>query len=259
MDTNNLYDKTRQAWEDIWDNADIEVEIKALKEKRTADQLGVFPAYLSKEGYILEAGSGLGATLFFLRDLGFNMIGLDYAENALHAVHAYDPGVIQQAGDVHALPYRDNSLHGYLSFGVLEHFEHGPGPALREANRVLVPGGVIVLTIPYPNVVHRLVHWKRRFAGQSQLTDDDFYESAYTQHDLTAELETAGFEVVLVRPTSHAFTLWGLGGPFRKRGGYYQTTRLADTLGAVLRLILPWPFNFTTMLIGRKVRHVSET
>ena len=54
---------------------------------------------------------------------------------------AYDPALKLQTGDVHALPYGDKSVHGYLSFGVLEHFEHGVGPALREANRVLASGG----------------------------------------------------------------------------------------------------------------------
>jgi SAM-dependent methyltransferase len=255
--SNDLYDKTRQAWEDIWENANVAIEVESLREKRTSDQLGVFPAYLSKEGYILEAGCGLGAVMMVLRDRGFKLLGLDYAENALHAVRAYDLALSLQAGDVHALPYRDESLHGYLSFGVLEHFEHGPGPALREANRVLVPGGTLVLTIPYPNVVHRLVHLKRRLLRQSQLTDDEFYESAYTQRDLIAAAREAGFEPVLVRPTSHAFTLWGLGGPFRDEG-YYRTTPLADRLGRVLRIVFPWAFNFTTMLIARKVRPVSE-
>jgi SAM-dependent methyltransferase len=250
------YDTTRQEWERIWSEASVEGELNALKQRRTADQLGVFPAYLPKNGYILEAGSGLGATLIYLRDLGFKMIGLDYAENALHACHAYDSTLSLQAGDVHALPYRDQSLHGYLSFGVLEHFEHGMGPALREANRVLVDGGVLVLTIPYPNMVHRLVHLKRRLMRQSPMTDDDFYESSYTQHDLKRQVEQTGFEVVLARPTSHSFTLWGLGWPFRGRG-YYRTTRLADTLAAALRVIAPWPFNFTTLLIARKVRNAS--
>jgi SAM-dependent methyltransferase len=254
----NLYDKTRRSWQDIWASANVEIEIQALREKRVNDQLGVFPAYLSREGYILEAGSGLGAVMMHLRDMGFHMLGLDYAENALHASRAYDPTLDLQTGDVHALPYKDNSLHGYLSFGVLEHFPHGMGPALREANRVLVPGGTIVLTIPYPNIVHKLVDVKRRLLHQSQLTDDDFYESTYTQHDLKRELENAGFEVLVIRPTSHAYTLWGIGWPFRKRGGYYETTWLADRLAPLLRVILPWTFNFTTMLIARKVRHTLE-
>lgn len=248
----DLYDQTRQSWEAIWQHASVEVELEVMEQRRTGETLGVYPAYLPKDGIILEAGCGLATVVMKLRGMGFTVIGLDYAENALHAARAYDPALSLQAGDVHALPYRDNSLHGYLSFGVLEHFEHGVGPGLREANRVLVPGGVVVLTIPYPNVVHRVVHWKRRVLRQSPLSHDGFYESTYTQHQLTAELERAGFEVLLVRPTSHSFTLWGLGWPFRAKG-YYRTTRLADALGAVLRVIAPWPFNFTTLLIGRKV------
>lgn len=246
------YDSTRQAWEDIWARADVQIELDALRETRTADQLGVFPAYLSKEGIILEAGVGLGATMIWLREQGFRMIGLDYAVNALRAARAYDPALNMQAGDVHALPYRSGSLHGYLSFGVLEHFEHGMGPALREANRVLAPGGTLVLTIPYPNVVHRLVGWKRRLLGQGRLTDDAFYESTYTQRDLIREVKAAGFMPALVKPTSHAYTLWGLGGPFRAPG-YYRASPLADRLGSVLRVALPWAFNFSTMVIARKV------
>ena len=252
----DLYERTRQSWEEIWAGASVEVELEVMEQKRTYETLGVYPDYLSREGIILEAGCGLATVIMRLRDMGFNVIGLDYAEQALRVARAYDPSLRLQVGDVHALPYADNSVHGYLSFGVLEHFEHGVGPALREANRVLVPGGTVVLTIPYPNVVHRLVRLKRRLFGQSILTDDDFYESTYTQHQLVAELERTGFEAVLVRPTSHSFTLWGLGWPFKGKG-YYRTTWLAETLGAVLRRLAPWPFNFTTLLIARKVRALS--
>jgi len=224
-----------------------------LQQARTRTQLDIFPTFLPKEGFILEAGSGLGATLMYLRDLGFNMIGLDYAENAVRACRAYDPSLTLQVGDVHGLPYRNESLHGYLSFGVLEHFEHGLSPALREANRVLVSDGILVLTIPYPHLIHRLVVSKRRLLGHSRLNDDDFYESTYTQHDLRRALEQAGFEILVVRPTSHSFTLWGLGWPFRAPG-YYRTTWLAEKLGHVLRVVMPWSFNFTTLIIGRKFR-----
>lgn len=251
-----LYEKTRQSWEGIWQSASVEAEIEVMEQRRTYETLGVYPGYLPKEGIILEAGCGLATVIMKLRGMGFNMIGLDYAEHALRTARAYDPSLKLQAGDVHALPYRSESLHGYLSFGVLEHFEHGVGPALREANRVLVQGGIMVLTIPYPNVVHKVVNFKRRLRGQGQRAHDDFFETTYTQHQLVAEFEKAGFEPLLVRPTSHSFTLWGLGWPFQGKG-YYRTTRLAEVLGAALRVILPWPFNFTTMLIGRKVRRVD--
>ncbi len=252
----DIYDSTRQAWEDIWADASVEAEFEVMAQERTCETLGVYPDYLSKDGIILEAGCGLATVIMKLREQGFNVIGMDYAEQALHTARAYDPSLHLQVGDVHALPYADASLHGYLSFGVLEHFAHGLDPALIEANRVLVPGGTLVLTIPYPNLVWRLVQLKRRLAGRSQLTKEDFYESTYTQHELVAAVQRTGFQPLLVRPTSHSFTLWGLGGPFQAEG-YYRTSKLADRLGDVLRWLMPWTFNFTTLVIARKTRRVT--
>jgi SAM-dependent methyltransferase len=241
------YDSTRKAWETIWDNASVEAELETMAYARARRTTARYAAYLPKTGLILEAGSGLSAAVITLRRMGYPVIGLDYAENALHISRHYDPSLPLAAGDVHALPFGANALDAYLSFGVLEHFEQGMGAALAEACRVLKPGGVLVLTIPYPNVVHRLVHWRRG----GRLNDDAFYESTYTRRALCDNAAAAGFTVVEAVPTSHAFTLWGLGGPFRGRG-YYQTSALADILGGVLRVVLPWAFNFSTLLIARK-------
>jgi len=213
--------------------------------------LRIYTPYLPKDSVILEAGSGLSAAVITLRRMGFNVVGLDYAANALHVSHRYDPTLPLVAGDVHALPHADHSLAAYLSFGVLEHFEHGMAPALKEAYRVLRPGGVLVLTIPYPNLVQRLVAWRRRQQNMSVLTDDDFYESTYTRDSLVQNVTDAGFTPVKVVPTSHAYTLWGLGGVFQSEG-YYQTSALAETLGKALRVTLPWAFNFSTLVIAQK-------
>lgn len=247
------YDSTRQAWEDIWDGASVEVELEAVQYARSLEVIRRYLAFLNKDDLILEAGSGLSAVVITLRRLGYRVLGLDYAENALRVSRRYDPNLPLFAGDVHALPCADDSLGAYLSFGVLEHFEHGMGPALVEAHRVLRPGGVLVLTIPYPNVVHRFVAWRRRRAGMSVLTDDAFFESTYTRARLVEEVSKAGFLPVVVEPTSHSYTLWGIGGPFRARG-YYRTSRLADFLGGLLRRVAPWPFNFSTLVIARKSR-----
>lgn len=247
----NRYDSTRQAWENIWDKASVEVELEIVRSARSMATIHAYLPYLSKTDLLLEAGSGLSAVILTLREMGYHVVGLDYAENALHESRAYEPDLTLLTGDVHALPFEDNSLGAYLSFGVLEHFEHGMQPALKEAYRVLKPGGTLVLTIPYPNVVHRLVRWRRKMQGMSVLTDDTFYESTYTRQALVDAVTSVGFRPVLVQPTSHSFTLWGLGGPFRAPG-YYRTSALAERAGAVLRRVLPWPFNYMTLVVARK-------
>ena len=245
------YESTRQTWETIWDHASIEVELRAVRSARSMQTIAAYAPYLPHDALILEAGSGLSAVVITLREMGYPVAGLDYAVNALQASKDYAPALPLLAGDVHALPCADSSLGGYLSFGVLEHFEHGMGPALVEAYRVLRPGGVLVLTIPYPNVIFRLVRWRRSLSGTGPLTDDQFYESAYTRAELVGAVEGAGFHVDLAQPTSHAFTLWGLGGPFRG-AGYYETTPLAEALGGALARGLPWAFNFMTLIVAHK-------
>lgn len=251
MTTPHRYDSTRNAWERIWQTANVEVELDAVRSARSLDTIAMYQPYLPKDELILEAGSGLSAVVMTLKRRGYNILGLDYAVNALRASRGYDPSLELAAGDVHHLPFPDASVGAYLSFGVLEHFEHGMGPALTEAHRVLKKNGVLVLTIPYPNLVYRLVQLKRGLTGDSTLTDDDFYESTYTQQQLSDAVSKAGFRVMLSKPTSHAFTLWGLGGPFQG-SGYYETSPLAEHLGTFVADRLPWAFNFMTLIVARK-------
>jgi SAM-dependent methyltransferase len=246
-----LYRSTQRAWAETWDRVSVEQELETLTYKRVPAYMEVFKRYLPRDGLTLEAGCGLGIMVIHLRQQGFNVIGLDYVEAAVQKARDYDQSLPLQVGDVHALPYASGSLVAYLSFGVLEHFAHGALPALREANRVLRARGVLVLTLPYPNVVHRLASLRRVFRGRGTLAEPDFYESTYTRRHLEAAVRQAGFELLLVQPTGHSFTWWGLGGVFR-RPGYYQTSGLAEWLGRLTGAVLPWAFNFSTMLIARK-------
>lgn len=250
MTNKNRYDSTRQAWEDIWESASVEVELQTAYYRRSVRGRNAYLPYLNKTDLILEAGSGLSSALIPLRDMGYKVIGLDYAIKALHTSKDHTPELQLTVGDVHTLPFPDNSLGGYLSFGVLEHFEAGMRIPLAEAYRVLKSGGIAVITIPYPNVVWRLAQWRREQQGQ-QLIDDDFYESTYTRDELVQEVTAVGFELVEAIPTSHSFTLWGLGGIFQG-DGYYETSPLAERLGDAARVIAPWAFNFMTMIIARK-------
>lgn len=245
------YDSTREVWNTIWAGGSVEREMKVTLSERSQRTQRIYEAYLPTDAPILEAGCGLGSVVMLLRGKGYPVIGADYAPAALEMAHQHDPALPLYVADIHALPHATDSLGAYLSFGVLEHFEHGMGPALAEAYRILQPGGILVLTIPYPNVVHRLVHWKRKLQGTGALTDDDFYESTYTRQALVHNAQQAGFHILKAVPTSHSFTWWTLGGPFRS-AGYYETSDLAEWIGRVCERVLPWAFNFMTLLIGQK-------
>lgn len=249
-DNKTIYDTTREAWETIWETASVAVELETMQSRRAQRAVQTYTPYLPKDDLILEAGSGLSAAVITLRQRGYNVVGLDYAVNALAISRQHTPELPLLAGDVHELPFAENSLGGYLSFGVLEHFEHGMQGALQEAYRVLKPAGVAVITIPYPNVVWRLAQWRREQQGKQRI-DEDFYESTYSREQLIAEVTAVGFDVVRALPTSHSFTLWGLGGPFQG-DGYYRTSGLAEALGDVVGVAAPWLFNYMTMIIARK-------
>lgn len=250
MSDNNRYDSTRKAWENIWDTASVDVELQTAYYKRTIRGRNTYLPYINKDDIVLEAGSGLSSALIPLNEMGYKVIGIDYAVNSLQASREHTSELALAGADIHTLPFADNSVGAYLSFGVLEHFEHGMQPALAEAYRVLKTGGVAVITIPYPNLVWKLAQWRREQQGKT-LINEDFYESTYTREQLVHEVTAVGFDVVEAVPTSHSFTLWGLGSIFQGEG-YYQTSYFAELFGDMLRMVAPWSFNFMTMMIARK-------
>ncbi len=248
----STYQDTRAAWVRIWDEeADLARELGTLDYARARHAQSLYLPHLPKDALILEAGCGMGIELVHLRRLGHRVAGIDYAANALGGLRAYQAGHWLAVGDIHELPYADGSFGAYLSFGVLEHADFGPGPALREAWRVLGPGGTLVVTVPYPNLVWRLARLKRSWSRPALGAKLSYFETAYSAHALEGFVRRAGFRLVSRHPIGHSFTLWGLGKPFRGRG-YYETTPLAEWLGGLLRRLTPWTMCFESLIIARK-------
>jgi SAM-dependent methyltransferase len=250
--TRETYASTRRGWAAIWrDRADIESELRTLTYPRTRLTTSLYVPYLPRQGLILEAGCGLGKEIIQLSDMGYELIGVDYVEAPLHQIRSRWNDCRLIAADVHDLPFRDETFRGYLSFGVVEHFEFGPEPALREASRVLRKGGALILTVPYPSLVWRLAQIKKHLFRQADKKDDACFATTYHVSKLKQYLDRTGFEVRAAYPTSHSFTLWGTSGLFRGKG-YYETSALADWLGLVFARVLPWSMCFASLLIAEK-------
>lgn len=69
--------------------------------------------------------------------------GVEY--KILDPVPTYNPDIV---GDIHALPFADNSQDAIVCVSVLEHVEN-PIKASEELYRVLKPGGKLLLYVPF--------------------------------------------------------------------------------------------------------------
>jgi SAM-dependent methyltransferase len=89
----------------------------------------------------------------------------------------------------------DNHYAGYISLGVIEHREEGPEPFLVEAKRVLRPGGVCLISVPFMNPFRRLKGVLGLYQGS--ISDERiFYQYIDSKKTIQGNLTTVGFEII---------------------------------------------------------------
>ncbi len=104
-------------------------------------------AAIPLQAKVLDIGSGTGSNLRLLRELGFrSIVGLDPSADAAHYCNMKGLGPVEQ-GDIRKIRFADASFDFILATDVLEHVEDDR-QAVAELQRVLRPGGTILLTVP---------------------------------------------------------------------------------------------------------------
>jgi SAM-dependent methyltransferase len=183
---------------DFWDNhwkTYFSAEIYVGAE---AGALGPFEeilvSHLPHTGRVLEAGCGLGQYVLALRVRGYDAEGVDWSPETVEAVRAIRPDLPIRVGDATRLEVPDGYYSGYISLGVLEHRREGPEPFLQEAYRVLEPGGVAFISVPYFHFLRRLKARLGMYRGRPEGLE--FYQYAFTETEFAALLRVAGFEVI---------------------------------------------------------------
>lgn len=106
---------------------------------------------LEKGSVVADVGCGAGTAVFEMDALvrpGGSVTGVDISEDLLAAGRARaarrEIQVSLLLGNAEALPFADGSLHGYRAERLYQHLR-APEKFLKEAHRVLAPGGRIVL------------------------------------------------------------------------------------------------------------------
>ena len=106
-----------------------------------------------KKGVLLDIPAGTGALAVRLMDIGFSVSCCDIDPSIFFSIQ----GVEFKKGDLNkSLPYPSESFDFVTCIEGLEHLEN-PFNAIREFNRILKPGGKLVLSLPnYLNIERRL-------------------------------------------------------------------------------------------------------
>lgn len=103
---------------------------------------------------VLDAGCGLGLYMERLAAHGATVHGIELEQERAQAASKVSPHAIQASAE--ALPYPDESFDLVFSNEVLEHVQDDR-QAVREAVRVLAPGGSLAIFVPnrlYPFETH---------------------------------------------------------------------------------------------------------
>ena len=192
----------------------------------------LFLELLSAHQPVLEAGCGSGRWMHFFKRHGIQATGVDWSpvlqQRSLH----FDPAIPFDTGDLRNLPYPDGAFGAVIALGSPEHVIEGPRQIFREFYRVLRPGGVALVTVPYfsllRSVAFRLGYepvrrlkrsiFLRRLAGKPPAQPGNpvpradvvkqryrpdvylevdfegyFFQYEFTKRQISGELELAGF------------------------------------------------------------------
>jgi SAM-dependent methyltransferase len=249
---------TKKAWNKNWDDISMKEIMEIFDYDRVKKQMAVFTRVLPRDHKILEGGCGLAPYLIRLRQLGYDVEGIDYNEGPIRKILSHDPSLPVKVGDVMAIPYPDSTFGGYISLGVIEHFTEGPLKAIREAHRVLSDGGVFVLMVPQKHVFMRLtwpLRWLKRNAFLRRVfnkpADTHYWEQYFKRQELVPLLEREGFEIREVHAMDHSHAWVAFSDFFRDNSTFDEASPLALKLGRWCEKHMKWSMACQLLIIAR--------
>jgi 2-polyprenyl-3-methyl-5-hydroxy-6-metoxy-1,4-benzoquinol methylase len=213
-------------------------------------------------GRLLEVGCGSGNTLRVLRDLGWEVEGIDFDPNAVR--NARRKGLTVHEGSLQSGVFDPSRFDAVLMSHVIEHV-HDPSLLVQSAYRVLKIGGTLVVVTPNTEAVAHA-----RFGRHWFSLDPPRHLVMFNPHNLERVLRASGFVVRRlrtsvrearhlwkvsrdIRDTGSALTYgapWGIGDGVRRRP---FSRRVVDVIGGAWIEYLAWGRLLVTRSAGEEI------
>lgn len=169
--------------------------------------------YIKPGDKVLDLGCGHGRYLLEIKKRGGIYFGIDGSKELIKIAKDKYPKENIQMADVLTLPFKNNFFDIVYSLAVLHHI---PSVALREqflreTEKVIKPGGFVILTVWRPkNKAEKRIFWKfflKKFFGCSQLDFGDViepwfgnnkgerYYHCFTKQELAGLAKRAGLKI----------------------------------------------------------------
>ena len=153
--------------------------------------LDEFAANVPDQAQACEIGCGPGHIARYLHDRGVSIRGIDLSEEMIKCARLSNPDITFQKGNMLALDLPDASLGAIVCFYAIIHLGRADVTrALREMNRVLQPGGLLLLSF---------------HEGEGELFRQQWYDqpvsisvTLFEKTEMSGYLEAAGFEVTRI-------------------------------------------------------------
>lgn len=182
-----------QFWSEVWQSRFDENYLIEADQGNLQDLENVLTSYLTQGGIHLEAGCGLGYWVAALKARSYDIEGIEYSEDLVRLLNKHRPDLPICHADALKLDKPDGYYDSYISFGVVEHRQEGPGPFLTEAYRVLKPDAIMIISVPYFSPLRQ---WKKRLGlFRQDVKKLDFFQYAFREREFASLLKAHGFRI----------------------------------------------------------------
>lgn len=207
-----------------------------------------------KSGKILDIGASPYHISFCLKKLGYDVWSIDVNPKILKGFQERNKLKVRKSNiEIEKLPFRDEEFDMVVFTEIFEHLAVNPIAALREINRVLKPGGIILLSTPNLYSLHKIIMFMFGKSFNDALTEFKKIESTgymghireYSNSEIKNILKYCNFKIESTY--------------FKKYNSYFLIPVVKKTPLVVLGLALELVTNIirflrpTQIVIGKKI------